>query len=137
MFIVSITEVAKNTTNKEAFLYLLIGSMSIIIHALVFSNAYGRYAGFYLNPNRAGLICLLGLAFSFTLTNKKFKCSEKTKIYFRNSLETTLFDLTLIVSLLASLNKRTEYNLLFDSLLEEEKNIKQKNIKPGIKAKPL
>jgi len=73
LFIVSITEVAKNTTNKEAFLYLLIGSMSIIIHALVFSNAYGRYAGFYLNPNRAGLICLLGLAFSFTLTNKKFK----------------------------------------------------------------
>ena len=60
------------------------------------------------------------------LTNKKFKCNEKTKIYFRNSLETNLFDLTLIVSLLASLNKHTEYNLLFDSLLEEEKNIKQR-----------
>jgi O-antigen ligase len=73
LFVISITEVAKNTTNKEATFYLLIGAISIILHALVFSNDYGRYAGFYINPNRAGLICILGFAFTYTLTNKKHK----------------------------------------------------------------
>lgn len=73
LFIFSINEVAKNTTNKEACFYLLIGAISIILHALVFSDDYGRYAGLYINPNKAGLICILGFAFTYTLSNKKQK----------------------------------------------------------------
>ena len=65
LFILSITEVAKNTTNAEACFYLVLGAMSIIINALVFSDDYGRYAGFYINPNRAALICILGFAFTY------------------------------------------------------------------------
>ena len=73
LFIISITEVAKNTTNKEACFYLLVGAMSIVINALVFSNVHGRYGGLYINPNNAGLICILGFAFTYTLSNKKHK----------------------------------------------------------------
>ncbi|QRM90171.1 hypothetical protein FG167_13315 [Lacinutrix sp. WUR7] len=73
LFIISITEVAKNTTNAEACFYLLIGASSIIINALMFSDEYGRYAGFYINPNRAGLVCILGFAFTYRLASKKYK----------------------------------------------------------------
>ncbi|MDX1773615.1 O-antigen ligase family protein [Oceanihabitans sediminis] len=73
LFIISVTEVAKNTTNAEACFYLLIGAGSVIVNALIFSDDYGRYAGFYLNPNRAGLICILGFAFTYRLTNKKYR----------------------------------------------------------------
>jgi len=73
LFILSVTEVAKNTTNAEACFYLLLGAGSIIINALIFSDEYGRYAGFYINPNRAGLVCILGFAFTYKLVNKKYK----------------------------------------------------------------
>ncbi|WP_338733822.1 O-antigen ligase family protein [Mangrovimonas cancribranchiae] len=73
LFILSITEVAKNTTNAEACFYLLLGAASVIINALLFSDDYGRYAGFYINPNRAGLVCVLGFAFTYRLQNKKYK----------------------------------------------------------------
>jgi hypothetical protein len=73
LFILSVTEVAKNTTNGEACFYLVIGAISVILNALVFSDEYGRYAGFYINPNRAGLVCILGFAFTYRLANKKYK----------------------------------------------------------------
>lgn len=73
LFILSITEVAKHTTNAEACFYLLGGAISVIVNALVYSDEYGRYAGFYINPNRAGLVCVLGFAFTYRLASKKFK----------------------------------------------------------------
>ena len=65
-------EVLQRTTKNEIYYILLIGATSIIINALVFplANAnlyptYGRYSGFYLNPNFAGSICLIGYALSY------------------------------------------------------------------------
>jgi O-antigen ligase len=68
-------EILKNTTLKEIYIILIIGALSIICHALFFSGgvSYGRYSGFYLNPNPAGVICLVGFSLSFGIKNVKLK----------------------------------------------------------------
>jgi len=73
-------EVLKNTTLKEIYIILIFGALSIIFHALFFSTidfrfgaSYGRYSGLYLNPNPAGVICLVGFSLSFGIKNPKLK----------------------------------------------------------------
>lgn len=70
-------EIFYRTSKKEIYLILLIGGLSIIINAVVFplANAnfyptYGRYSGFYLNPNFAGSICSVGYALSYAINHK-------------------------------------------------------------------
>ena len=62
---------------KEIYIFLLIGALSIIINAVFFPlhNAnfyptYGRFSGFYLNPNYAGAMSLMGFALSFGIKNR-------------------------------------------------------------------
>ena len=64
-------EVAKKTTKSELFWFLLIGSLSILIHAVLFTDDYGRYSGLYFNPNVAGFICISGYGLTYALKNKK------------------------------------------------------------------
>ncbi|MGF1556640.1 O-antigen ligase family protein [Paucihalobacter sp.] len=66
-------ELMRNTNNAEFFCFLILGSTSIIIHATLFQNDYGRYSGFYLDPNAAGFVCLLGYAQGFSIKNTYFK----------------------------------------------------------------
>lgn len=74
-------EVIRKTTMKELHYILLIGAMTIIVHAFVFPTAqagsfmenYGRFSGFYLNPNFAGSICLIGFAISFSISNRNLR----------------------------------------------------------------
>lgn len=73
-------EVLKRTTTKDFYLIFLIGGISVMINALVFPSAnanfsatYGRYSGFYLNPNFAGQICLVGYALSFAISKRIWK----------------------------------------------------------------
>ncbi|MBT8266890.1 MAG: hypothetical protein KJO41_10745 [Bacteroidia bacterium] len=66
-------ELARNTTRKEFSYFLLIGAMSIIIHSVVYADAYGRYSGFYLNPNGAAFVCLIGYCLTFGISNKAVK----------------------------------------------------------------
>lgn len=68
------------TSNKDIYIILLIGATSIVINAVIFplANAnfyptYGRFSGFYLNPNFAGSICLIGYALSYVIPNKVLK----------------------------------------------------------------
>ncbi|PCJ92308.1 MAG: hypothetical protein COA50_15910 [Flavobacteriaceae bacterium] len=69
------------TRDKEIFYILLIGASSIIINAVflpsmqlaIFGESYGRFSGFYLNPNLAGSICLLGYSLSHAIKNIKWK----------------------------------------------------------------
>jgi len=70
-------EVAYKTSAKEVYYIVLIGAISVIINASVFplANAnyyptYGRYSGFYLNPNFAGSVCLIGYALSYYMKRK-------------------------------------------------------------------
>ncbi|RAJ16056.1 O-antigen ligase family protein [Arenibacter echinorum] len=78
--VVCAVDLLYKTNNKEIYLILLIGGLSIIINAVVFplANAnfyptYGRFSGFYLNPNFAGTICLIGFALSYSMSHKWLK----------------------------------------------------------------
>lgn len=64
---------AHDLKKKEMLIFLLIGSSSIIINAIFFSDDYGRYSGIYLDPNAAGYICLTGFALTYGLSKSKFK----------------------------------------------------------------
>jgi len=66
-------EVMKNTSKKELWFFMLLGALSIIGNMFLFNNPLednGRYSGFYLDPNNAGLICLMGFALSFVVSKK-------------------------------------------------------------------
>ncbi|WP_418501164.1 O-antigen ligase family protein [Flagellimonas sp.] len=66
-------EVIKQTSKKELFYFLIIGALSILIHTLFFTSDYGRYSGFYINPNVGGFICIFGYGLTYGLENKKLK----------------------------------------------------------------
>ncbi|WP_335975864.1 O-antigen ligase family protein [Gaetbulibacter jejuensis] len=66
-------EVARDTSSKELILFLLIGATSVLIHSLFFADNYGRYSGFYLNPNGAAFVCLIGYCLTFNISNKTTK----------------------------------------------------------------
>lgn len=80
IIIVAGTEVLRKSSIQELYVVLIFGALSIIIHAVLFplynanfSPNYGRYSGFYLNPNSAGAICLAGLSLNFGIKNKYLK----------------------------------------------------------------
>ena len=73
VFIIAGAEVVKRTTKNELMVFLLIGAISVIINAWFFQDDYGRYGGFYLNPNSAGVLALIGYSLSFTIDKKLMK----------------------------------------------------------------
>ena len=69
-------EIVKRTSNMELLIALLLGSVTILLHATVLgggSAEYGRYSGFYINPNAAGFICTSGYTLAYSIKNKKFR----------------------------------------------------------------
>jgi len=62
-----------DTTYKEIYIVLLLGSLSILFESIFITDIGGRFSGFYLNPNFAGLICILGYSLSFSIDNKKLR----------------------------------------------------------------
>lgn len=70
----------RNIDQNIIIVFLLFGAITILLDTLYFRfndfqgigyvSQYGRYAGFYLNPNTASMICLLGYA--LTITKKKY-----------------------------------------------------------------
>ena len=68
-----LTQLLKETNNKELCFFILIGAISILINVLAFPTAYGRYSGLYINPNRAGFVCLLGFSLTYKLKNSSYR----------------------------------------------------------------
>lgn len=66
-------ELARNTSAQQLCFFLFVGSTSILIHATLFADGYGRYSGFYLDPNGASFVCLLGYCLSYNIKNVKIK----------------------------------------------------------------
>lgn len=66
-------EVARDTSHKELCYFLLAGALSILVHAVVFADGYGRYSGLFLNPNGAAFVCLLGYCLTFEIQDIKTK----------------------------------------------------------------
>lgn len=60
----------KKVTKDDIFFLYFLGSISIIVHAVAFPDNYGRYSGFYIDPNQAGFVCLMAYALTFRI--KKF-----------------------------------------------------------------
>ncbi|MDG5491653.1 O-antigen ligase [Psychroserpens sp. SPM9] len=105
IFIVSGAELARNTTKKEFFILAILGSLSILIHAVAFPNGYGRYSGFYLNPNGAGFVCIIGYCLSYVIEDKKLRLIGQFILTFAGiiTFSRTFISLWLIVSLLSIL----------------------------------
>ncbi len=80
LVIIAGTVVMRKTSLPELYIFLVIGALSIVINAIFFplQNAnfyptFGRFSGFYLNPNYGGAISVIGFALSFGIKNKKLK----------------------------------------------------------------
>ena len=78
--VVCSTEVAKDSKIEELFIVTIFGTLSIILHATVFPDidvrfgtGYGRFSGFYINPNFAAITALIGFSMSFGIKNTKLK----------------------------------------------------------------
>lgn len=74
-------EVVKRTSLKELWFFLFIGSLSILGNISLFPNPiadHGRYSGFYLDANNGSLICLFGLALSFSMVKSLSLFSKLT-----------------------------------------------------------
>lgn len=84
--IVCATELARHTTLNELYVFLVLGSLSIIINAAFFPDNYGRYSGYYLNPNMAGVVCAFAYCLSFGITNKKLKTLGQFVVIFAGIL---------------------------------------------------
>lgn len=73
VFICTVPTLIKDSSIKELVLILFLGSLSLFVDILISSDNYGRYAGFYLNPNSASFICLIGFWFSDYFSSKYVK----------------------------------------------------------------
>jgi len=58
-------ELSKRITALEMSLFFVLGALTIILHPILFANTYGRYSGFYFNPNSAGYIAITSFALTF------------------------------------------------------------------------
>ena len=108
------SELMRHTNNNQLFTFFLIGSVTVIIHAFYFPTNYGRYSGFYLDPNAAGLVCLLGYGLGFTIKNTYLKYFGQFILTFAGilTLSRTFILLWFLVSIISILaNRKNAVNL--------------------------
>jgi O-antigen ligase len=103
LFISAFQTLINDSSDNELLLILFIGSCSIFYEILTPKNFYGRFSGFYLNPNPAGFVCLVGFWFSNVIKSKYFKIILKV-IFLTAGLATLsrTFGLIFIVTILIS-----------------------------------
>jgi hypothetical protein len=103
VLICTVQTLIRDSSYKELLIILLIGSFSIFYEILIPNGKYGRYSGFYLNPNTAGFICLIGFWLSEVINLKFFKIFLKL-IFLITGLATfsRTFVLILIITILIS-----------------------------------
>ncbi|MBJ7882714.1 O-antigen ligase family protein [Gelidibacter salicanalis] len=73
VFIICGYELSKHITITELYVFLLIGALSIGVESIFFPTRFGRYSGFYINPNVAGFICITGFALTYGLKRSSLK----------------------------------------------------------------
>ena len=106
-------ELVRNTQSSEFFIFLILGALSIIIHAIMFQDSYGRYSGFYLDANGAGFVCIIGYCLSFSIKNIPLKLIGQFILTFAGILtfSRTFLLLWLLVSLTSIVvNKKNAIN---------------------------
>ena len=73
IFLICCYELTKKISNIELFFFLLFGTLTIGYNALFVPTDYGRYSGFYINPNVAGFICIYGYSLVYSIKNTSLK----------------------------------------------------------------
>ena len=73
IFLICSYELIKKVSNVELYYFLIIGSLSIGYDAIFVPTDFGRYSGFYLNPNVAGFMCIYGYSLVYSIKNSSFK----------------------------------------------------------------
>jgi O-antigen ligase len=119
LFVILISSLASKTQNNELITILFIGALSILINAIVFSNPYGRYSGFYINPNTAGAVALIGYVFCLSLNNVKLKLLLQFGFIISGIMTLSRYFILLLVliTLLSIIyNKRNLIGALFGAL---------------------
>jgi hypothetical protein len=71
--IIMATNLIKDTKEIEIYILLLIGALSVLYESIFIIDIGGRYSGFFLNPNIAGFICILGYCFSLIIDINKLR----------------------------------------------------------------
>ncbi|MEO8933901.1 MAG: O-antigen ligase family protein [Xanthomarina sp.] len=118
IFIVGAVHLAKDTTEKEFGLFAFIGAMSVLINAIIFSTAYGRYGGVYINPNAAGVVCLIAFSLTFYFKNLPFKLFTQLLIVTAGimTLSRYFVILLLLINIIAIIaNRKNSISLLTGS----------------------
>jgi len=67
-------ELILRLTKREVFTFLIIGALSVVFHVFFFFDPLkdsGRFYGFYMNPNAAAFICMIGYALSFSFNGRQ------------------------------------------------------------------
>ncbi|MEY8848962.1 O-antigen ligase family protein [Psychroserpens sp. XS_ASV72] len=101
-------ELARDTTKKELFVILTLGATSILAHAMFFQGDFGRYSGFYLDPNGAGFVCIMAYCLSFSIPSKLLKNSGQFLVTLAGLLtfSRTFIILWLLVSMISIFSNR-------------------------------
>ena len=66
-------ELIKRVKINEIYFIILLGTITIALEAMFFPSKWGRYAGFYINPNVAGFICIYGYSLTYGLKKESLK----------------------------------------------------------------
>lgn len=108
-------ELARDTSTKELIYFLLVGAISILIHSLLFADDYGRYSGFYLNPNGAAFVCLIGYCLIFSIQNIKIKFILIFLFTFTGALTFSrfFFLMWVIITLISVIGDKKNIQILF------------------------
>lgn len=101
-------ELARNTSKKDLFVTLMIGTSSILFHAIFFQGDFGRYSGFFLDPNAAGFACVIAYCLSFRIQPNHLKLFGQFLITFAGLLtfSRTFIILWLLVSIISVVSDR-------------------------------
>lgn len=119
IMLICAVEILHRTKIRDFFFILLIGAFSVIINALIFpeTNALhglviGRFSGFYLNPNLAASICLIGFALAYSVPSKYWRIGGQFAFTLAGilTLSRTFIVIWFIINLVAI--KRSKKNLL-------------------------
>jgi O-antigen ligase len=101
-------ELAYRTTLKELYIILMMGATTVLLHAALYSDDYGRYAGFYLDPNSAGFACIIGCALTFGIKDVKWRVLGLFYFTFCGALtfSRTFFLLWIILTIISVFHNR-------------------------------
>ena len=115
ILIVGGSEVARDTGLKDLCFILLIGALSILVHALFFADGYGRYSGFYLDPNAGAFVSLIGYCLAYKLQNRQLRLILLFAFTFTGVITFSRFFLImwLFISVLAVFSNRKNAQGLF------------------------